>query len=159
MTYTTTPGTMFAQDLQWYAANRLVSANSEITFAIQPANPSQSGNVQIKLAMPAADFEELPEDCEIIYQNSLVSDNSAVCETDLESNTFILSNLLNDRYIYDEFAWIEFSIDDIKMPSSSRPTGDYYIEYYDNIDGVYRLVDTVTATDKLRAIPGGLFDV
>ena len=45
------------------------------------------------------------------------------------------------------------------MPTSSRPTGEYEIEFYDNIDGIYRLVDIITVTDKFRAIPGGLYQV
>ena len=45
------------------------------------------------------------------------------------------------------------------MPTSSRPTGDYEIEFYDNIDGVYRLVDIVTVSDKFQALPGGLYSV
>lgn len=95
----------------------------------------------------------------MVYQNPLVNDETSTCETDVDTNTFILSNLLNRGYSFDEFAWIEFSIDAIKMPSSSRPTGQYYIEYLDNIDGVYRLVDTVTVTNKLSSLPGGLSEV
>lgn len=45
------------------------------------------------------------------------------------------------------------------MPTSSRPTGEYEIQFFDNIDGTYRLVDIVTVKDKFRAIPGGLYQV
>lgn len=45
------------------------------------------------------------------------------------------------------------------MPSSIRPTGEYKVEFYSKIDDVYRLVDTVTTRDMLRALPGGLLQV
>ena len=47
MVHTTTPGTMNVRD--WYASNRLVSALSEIQFAMQPLNPSLSPDVQMKV--------------------------------------------------------------------------------------------------------------
>jgi hypothetical protein len=38
LVYKTTPGTIQVQ--QWFASNRLVSSQSEITFSVQPLNPS-----------------------------------------------------------------------------------------------------------------------
>ena len=43
---------------------------------------------------------------------------------------------------------------DIQMPSSTRPTGAYPLEFYDNIEGEYRLVDTTVVYDKIRGISG-----
>ena len=45
------------------------------------------------------------------------------------------------------------------MPSSIRPTGEYKVDFMANINGVYRLVDTATTKDKLRALPGVLLQV
>jgi hypothetical protein len=45
------------------------------------------------------------------------------------------------------------------MPSSSRPTGNFQIDFLDNIEGTYYLVDTVIVSDKIRALPGGLSKV
>ena len=45
------------------------------------------------------------------------------------------------------------------MPSSSRPTGTFTLEFYDLIDGVYRLVDITSVENKFQAIPGGLENV
>jgi len=42
------------------------------------------------------------------------------------------------------------------MPSSVRPTGTYVVEFYDKIDGQYRLVDRSEAKDMLRATSGEL---
>ena len=78
------------------------------------------------------------------------------CETDEESNTLIISNLLLDPYVYEEDQTIEFSILDIKMPSSTRMTGEYKIEFLDNIEGEYKLVDTTAVYDKIRGLPGEL---
>lgn len=158
MVYTTTPGTMKVGD--WYASNRLVSAFSELTFSVQPLDPTVSSNVQVKLSLPSEDFEVLPDDpCDVSYHNQLIRDGPKLCKTDVDTNTIILQDLLKDPYQFEEFELIEFSVDDIKMPSSSRPTGEYKIEFYDNIDGIYRLVDVVTVSDKFRAIPGGLYSV
>lgn len=89
----------------------------------------------------------------------MVNEETWKCQTEAETNTFILQDLLKQRYEYEEFEWIEIAIDDIIMPTSSRPTGEYEIEFYDTIDGVYRLVDTAKASDKFRALPGGLYSV
>ena len=157
MLHTTTPGSMIIRD--WYASNRLVSSLSELTFSVQPLDPTSSSDVQLKLRLPEADFEELPEPCVVSYHNQLVNDETWKCETDPETNSFVLQELLKDPYEYEEFEWIEVAIDDIKMPSSSRPTGEYEIEFYDNINGVYRLVDVATVSDKFQALPGGLYSV
>ena len=58
--YTTTPGRIFAQDLQWYASDYLISAPSEITFSLQPEHHTLTENVMIAITLPPEDFEELP---------------------------------------------------------------------------------------------------
>lgn len=113
----------------------------------------------MKLQLPAADFELLPDPCTVVFTNQLVREIGWRCETDAENNTLIISDLLKERYTFEEFSYIEFSIDSIQMPSSSRPTGDYKIDFYDNIEGTYRLVDAVIVQDKIRALPGGLSQV
>ena len=157
MVYTTTPGTMNVGD--WYASNRLVSALSEITFSVQPLNPTATKDVQIKLILPTEDFELLPDPCEMEYYNLLVDSRTTVCETNAAENMLILSQVLNERYSFEELTRIEFSINDIKMPSSSRPTGQYQIDFLQSVDGTYRLVDTVKVTDKIRAVPGSLYEI
>ena len=157
MVHTTTPGSMVVKD--WYASNRLVSTPSELTFVVQPLDPTSSSNVQIRLKLPQEDFEVLPDPCVVSYHNQMVNEETWKCQTEAETNTFILQDLLKQRYEYEEFEWIEIAIDDIIMPTSSRPTGEYEIEFYDTIDGVYRLVDTAKVSDKFRALPGGLYSV
>ena len=45
------------------------------------------------------------------------------------------------------------------MPSSSRPTGTYQIDFYTKIGDEYMLVDTVRVFDKLRGIPGVFYNI
>lgn len=61
MVYTTTPGSMNVP--AWFSSNRQVSAPAEITFALQPLNPTQATQVQIILYLPLSDFEVLPDPC------------------------------------------------------------------------------------------------
>lgn len=65
--YTTTPGEIYVQS--WYASNRLVSALSEITFSIQPRNPTPTSDVRIILYLPSDDFEGVPDPCAVTYYN------------------------------------------------------------------------------------------
>ena len=109
--------------------------------------------------MPPDDFEVLPDPCEITHNNQLVNVNTWSCTVDKPSNTFIIEAKLLDPYTYSALEDIEFSIDAIPMPSSTRPTGTFTLEFYDLINEVYRLVDTTSVTDKFRAIPGGLVNV
>jgi len=67
--------------------------------------------------------------------------------------------VLREPYQPGDFSPIEFGIMDIKMPSSTRPTGVYKINFYDNIEGKYELVDTVEVTDMLRSLAGELKEV
>ena len=101
----------------------------------------------------------MPDPCKMEYYNQLVDSATTVCETNAAENMLILSKVLNERYSYEELLRIEFSINDIKMPSSSRPTGQYQIDFLQSIDGIYRLVDTVKVTDKIRAVPGSLYEI
>ena len=146
MVHTTTPGTIDVPE--WYSENRLVSFPTELTFSLQPTNPTQSDIVQIKLGMPPEDFEVLPDPCAITYNNQLVNVNTWSCTTDTATNTFIIEAQLMDPYQYQQLADIEFAIDLIPMPSSSRPTGTFTLEFYDLIDGVYRLVDITSVENK-----------
>jgi hypothetical protein len=58
--YTTSPGSMYAQDLKWYASDYLISAPSEITFSLQPEHHTLTADVMIAITLPEEDFEELP---------------------------------------------------------------------------------------------------
>ena len=42
--------------------------------------------------------------------------------------------MLKDPYLFEELSYIEMSIDNIKMPSSIRPTGEYKVEFYAKIE-------------------------
>ena len=91
-----------------------------------------------------------------------MNDEVSTCAVDIASNTLIFSNLLKSEYGFNTDEWIEFSVNNIKMPSSSRPTGSYTIEFYQMIEGVYRLVDITTVGQEvvnIRALPGSLLDV
>ena len=92
----------------------------------------------------------------MIFHNQLVNPDSTKCETDTASHALILSDVLSERYEYEEAQLIKFGIEDIRMPTSTRPTGEFKLEFYQSIDGFYRLVDIGTAKDKLRAVAGGL---
>jgi len=154
MVYTTSPGSVKVNS--WFASNRLVSALSDITFSVQPFNPSPAADVQIKLYLPREDFEEVPSPCKVVFTNQLVDASKISCASDPSANALILSHVLKDRYTFNELSSIEFSVSDVRMPSSTRPTGTYTVEFLANIGGVYKLVDTATVTDMLRALPGGL---
>lgn len=69
--YTTTPGDVMIQS--WYASNRLVSAYSEISFSLQPLNPTPNSDVRVILYLPKEDFEEIPDPCIVTYYNQLVN--------------------------------------------------------------------------------------
>lgn len=84
---------------------------------------------------------------------------SLFCETDAADNAIILSHVLKDRYTYEEVSYIDFSVENIRMPSSIRPTGAYVVEFLAKVEGEYKLVDTATVYDMLRALPGGLLQV
>lgn len=66
-------------------------------------------------------------------------------------NTIKLMHVLKEPYTHSNSSFIELGINDIKMPSSERPTGMYQIDFFDKISNVYYLVDTVTFEDKIRA--------
>ena len=57
LVYTTTPGTIFAQDLAWSATDYLISAPSEITFSLQPEHYTATEDVMIGITLPKEDFE------------------------------------------------------------------------------------------------------
>lgn len=112
--------------------------------------------------MPKEDLEEVPDPCEVTYFNQLVNPNTITCEADIDNHALIMSQVLKDPYLFEELSYIEMSIENIKMPSSIRPTGEYKIEFYAKIEeqgDQYLLVDTVTVTDKIRAVPGGMTQV
>lgn len=67
----------------------------------------------MKIYMPSADFELLPDPCTVVFTNQMVQETGWSCETDAENNALIVSNLLKDRYSFEEFSFIEFSIDEI----------------------------------------------
>ena len=87
-------------------------------------------------------------------------EDGALCETDLENHVMTISDMLKEGYTYEAGNYITFSIEGISMPSSSRPTGDVKIEFFDHVEHngeeYYRLVDSVTIPDMLRALPGSL---
>lgn len=107
--------------------------------------------------MPKEDFEELPQPCKMKYYNSLVDSETFECQVNVETNTLELRRVLRDPYKFGAESMIEFSIEDIVMPSSSRPTGTYQLNFYSKIGDEYMLVDTVKVFDKLRGIPGVLY--
>ena len=45
------------------------------------------------------------------------------------------------------------------MPSSTRPTGEVKVQFFDFVDGEYYLVDESSKSDLLRASPGELTDL
>jgi len=40
------------------------------------------------------------------------------------------------------------------MPTSSRPTGDFTIEFYDYYEDGFKLIDQVTVANLVQALPG-----
>ncbi len=73
--------------------------------------------------------------------NQFINMASVDCSTD--QTTFTIVRALKEPYLNDGKSYIELRINDIRMPSSERPTGSYRIDFFDKIEGVYRLVDTV----------------
>jgi hypothetical protein len=45
------------------------------------------------------------------------------------------------------------------MPTSARPTGDIKVQFYDQIDNEYYLVDESVQTNLLTATPGDLSEI
>lgn len=45
------------------------------------------------------------------------------------------------------------------MPTSVRPTGTFTVEFFDSVDGQYRLVDRIQADDLLRATAGEISSI
>ena len=115
----------------------------------------------ISITLPKEDFEELPEACVMEYFNSMIDPATFDCQPNFETNTLELRKVLRQKYQYNDDSIIEFSIKDIIMPSSSRPTGAYKLDFLTWVEwkGQYMLVDTVTVYDKLRGIPGVLYQV
>ena len=93
------------------------------------------------------------------YYNRLIDPSTFDCQANVETNTLEMRRVLRDPYKFDAESMIEFSIKDIIMPTSSRPTGTYQIDFYTKVGEEYMLVDTVKVFDKLRGIPGVLYDV
>ena len=67
------------------------------------------------------------------YYNSLVDPEKAECQVNAETNTIELRRALRAPYRFGTESMIEFSIENIKMPSSSRPTGTYQLGFYSKI--------------------------
>ena len=93
------------------------------------------------------------------YYNNLIDPSTFDCQVNAETNAFELRRVLRDPYKFSPESMIEFSIMDIIMPSSARPTGTYQIDFYSMIGDEYMLVDTVQVFDKLRGIPGELYNM
>ena len=95
------------------------------------------------------------------YYNKMIDPATFDCQPNIETNTLELRKVLRQKYKYSSDSIIEFSIKDIIMPSSSRPTGAYKLDFLTWVEneGQYMLVDTVTVYDKLRGIPGVLYQV
>ena len=98
LTYSTTPGSMNVDS--WYALNRLILNLSEIQFSIQPLNPTSSNDVQIRVTLPPSDFELLPQPCQLAFKNYLMDEELVTCETDVDTNTLVLSQVLQKPYIF-----------------------------------------------------------
>jgi len=157
LNYKTSPGSINVSD--WEATNYLVNSRSSILFSLQPEHPSRTEDVLIRISLPAEDFDSLPDPCLIDDYNQLINVSSINCSTNKETNSFELTSVLKEPYEFEEFAMIELGIENIKMPTSTRPTGKFTIEFFDKIENEYRLVDTVEFYDKIRSLAGELDSV
>ena len=159
LTYTTTPGTIYAQEFDWFPSDYLISAPSEINFLLQPEHLTETEDVMISITMPKEDFETLPDACIMEFYNGLIDPSTFECAVNAETNTFEMKKVLREPYRFNSESIIEFSLLDIIMPSSSRPTGTYQIDFFTMIGEQYMLVDTVQVFDKIRGIPGVLYSL
>lgn len=66
----------------------------------------------------------------------------------------MIKNFLSIGYNQDIKEPISIGISSITMPTSSRPTGDYKIEFFDYYDDEFKLVDELIVANLVQAIPG-----
>jgi len=78
----------------------------------------------------------------------------SLCTADTKQNSFTIKNFLSVGYNLDIKEPISVGIGNITMPTSSRPTGDFTIQFYDYYEDGFKLIDQMTVSNLVQALPG-----
>jgi hypothetical protein len=146
-----------------YPSTQVIDITS-LPFSLQPQH-ALAADSQIVITFPTDGGEDglvLPSECVISGRNALVS-TDLVCT--ISANQVLLSKALRTDYTLDTGVYLEFSIDGVRLPLSTKPLGLVKIElktmHSDPDHGAsYELVDEVeerellTATQRLLSYAG-----
>ena len=112
-----------------------------------------SENARIVVNFPKEDILIRPK-CSVTLFNKYSNGIMSLCTPNTKENSFSIKNFLSVGYNDNLREPISIGIGNITMPSSSRPTGNYTISFYDYYVDGFKLIDTVTVANLVQALPG-----
>lgn len=143
ITYTAIPGTIGSTTVT--ADNTIVNSLTSLSLQLLPAHNLPTNSV-IKITLPnELDIVDRATDA-CTLENLKVLQNALVCA--VSSRVITITSPFASTYVPSSTEVISFTINQVTMPSSTAPTGDYVFEsFIDEGGSTLYYVDKSTVSD------------